>query len=274
MDQKSAEAFRYTFRNMKVASGSFGHVLFPDDQPKVVYKYARTSDALNERDAFAALKGCKHVIPMLEPPVTMIMTQMFLDTTRFTLLRAQADMLKLVMASLLSPQQKDHLYPQLFAALTEMHKRKVAHLDLKMENILIDDVSSAAPRLYVADFGLSFVGVEYDEVFAGRVRGSRAYACPEMMNGLPWNPYAADVFSMGVVVHGLAFGHFPFNAAQSDEPMYLKYQRNQSKGMCPTEALAAQWPSLRAKLQHAPAEVKQMLNDCLSVDPDERRRFY
>lgn len=274
MDQKSAEAYRVFFRGMKVASGMFGYVLFPQHLPKVVYKYTQTANAISEREAFAALKGCAHVIPMLEPPITLIMTQMFLDTTRFTLLRAQSDLLKLVQASLLTPHQKERMYPQLFEALTELHKHKVAHLDLKMENILVVDVSSAAPHLYVADFGLSFVGVEHGEVFCGRVRGSRAYACPEMMEGLPWNPYAADVFSMGVVLHGLAFGHFPFNAAQADDPLYAKYRRNQTKGMRPTEALAAQWTSLRDKLQHASSELKQMLNDCLTVDPHQRRRFY
>lgn len=273
--QEDMAALDAAFCGMKVRAGSFGRVVFPENKPKVVYKYTMTTHAGAEKDAFDALQGCKRVVPLLEPPLTLLMSDKCLDMTRFTLMRAQTDVLAATRCQLLTPRQKEALYPQLFEAVAELHKHRVAHLDLKLENLLLTDASSVVPRLWVTDFGLSFVNVEPDATYAGWVRGSKAYACPEMLSQEePWNPYAADVYSTGVVVYALAFGAFPFHMAHRSNPMFVKYCALQEKQMCPTDALSNLWPQLRVQILGASADVKQRLDECLCKDPAKRRRFF
>lgn len=41
--------------------------------------------------------------------------------------------------------------------------------------------------------------------------GSFAYACPEILLGLPYNPFLSDTWSMGVILYTLVVAHLPFD---------------------------------------------------------------
>lgn len=41
--------------------------------------------------------------------------------------------------------------------------------------------------------------------------GSYAYACPEILLGLPYNPFLSDTWSMGVILYTLMVAHLPFD---------------------------------------------------------------
>ncbi|XP_076069805.1 uncharacterized protein LOC143041684 [Oratosquilla oratoria] len=98
---------------------------------------------------------------------------------------------------------------QLVAAVAFMHKNGFVHLDLKADNVVLDDKEEVVK---VIDFGAS-------------ARTSNAYK-PEMttVQGTPWHmspevldktkhPYAggkADVWSLGCVLYQLSTGHLPY----------------------------------------------------------------
>lgn len=92
-----------------------------------------------------------------------------------------------------------------------MHSKNVAHRDLKLENILISGNISDYHQhisIRVADFGLS--SIEADSVFSRP--GTRYTMAPEMLSSRdPYDPYAADVWALGVIAFCLLNGTYPFS---------------------------------------------------------------
>jgi len=41
--------------------------------------------------------------------------------------------------------------------------------------------------------------------------GSYAYASPEILKGIPYQPNASDIWSIGVVLYAMVFGTLPFD---------------------------------------------------------------
>ena len=101
-------------------------------------------------------------------------------------------------------QMYEYVY-SLLQALEYMHNQKIAHLDIKPSNILID----AYGRVKFADFGLA----QY--VLGNRTNkysGSLAFMAPEIHSQKPYDPFKADVWSFGVTLYYLAFRQLPWLA--------------------------------------------------------------
>ncbi len=89
---------------------------------------------------------------------------------------------------------------QLLEALAFAHKRKIAHLDIKPENmILFPD-----KRLRLADFGLARVA---QRTLAASGSGTVGYLSPDQALGKP--SLRSDVFSAGLILWRLMSGQVP-----------------------------------------------------------------
>ena len=84
------------------------------------------------------------------------------------------------------------------------HDNKVAHGDIKPSNFLIDVYN----RLKVCDFGLSSV-IQHDSL-CKLFGGSLAFIAPEVLLKKPYDPFKADIWSVGVTLFFLATNHFPW----------------------------------------------------------------
>lgn len=137
-------------------------------------------------------------------------------------------------------------------ALADLHRQKVAHLDLKPQNVMM-----AQAKAVLLDFGLSrhaelpdLLGEE-----SSAPMGTAAYIAPEQVLGDRSDP-ASDIFALGCILYQMATGEEPFG-----RPATL--------------------PGLKRRLYHAPrpprairpetpAWLEEIILRCLEVDRSRR----
>jgi len=99
-----------------------------------------------------------------------------------------------------------------------LHDRHVVHRDIKLENLLLNDWGTVK----IIDFGFSTV------VPPGkRLRvfcGTPSYMAPEIVARREYSGFGADIWAMGVLLHALLCGCFPFRGA-NDRDLYRKILR-------------------------------------------------
>ena len=106
----------------------------------------------------------------------------------------------------LAPQRVLSLVRQAALALTRLHAANCVHRDLKPANFLL----RADGSLLLADFGLVLAaGARDPAARPGALFGTPRYVAPEQLQGAPAQP-AADVYSLGVLLHELLCGRPPF----------------------------------------------------------------
>jgi len=92
-----------------------------------------------------------------------------------------------------------YLFSQFIAGLKKIHEANIAHLDLKIDNVLVDIVDVDGmwePRIKIADFGMSQFDLHNVTAKHGLV-----YRAPEILDGLrPYDGEKADVFASAFIL--------------------------------------------------------------------------
>lgn len=105
---------------------------------------------------------------------------------------------------------------QILNALYYCHKCKIAHLDLKPQNIVINQFL----ELKLIDFSIS---LDYSQIKTKKIqlkcKGTKFYMAPEILASEKINASdlnKVDLFSFGVILYKFAFGKYPFNLNPGD----------------------------------------------------------
>lgn len=83
----------------------------------------------------------------------------------------------------------------------------------KRENVKISDFGFAkmVPSSHSVHNSPSLHQRTYFTHLSQTYCGSFAYACPEILLGLPYNPFLSDTWSMGVILYTLLVARLPFD---------------------------------------------------------------
>ncbi|KAI0315414.1 kinase-like domain-containing protein [Amylostereum chailletii] len=127
------------------------------------------------------------------------------------------------------PQKLLRFYTaEIACAINQLHSLGIVHRDIKPTNIFIN----ADGHIRVSEFGLA-CRLEVNPAMrsAGRtpptaagIVGTLGFLAPEVLRGTPYT-YPVDYFSLGVVVHTLAFNKHPWEGTDQEsliEEMYCK----------------------------------------------------
>ena len=138
---------------------------------------------------------------------------------------------KLLKKNYLSESTLCYLTYQILNGLKYCHMNKVAHFDIKPQNIVIDDYLAVK----IIDFSIS---LDYRKLTSKKIklpfRGTSLYMAPEVIvsKTIPVKDLnKVDLFSLGVTLYHLAFGTFPFGLTHEDNKNYDKIYEKIMQGM-------------------------------------------
>lgn len=107
---------------------------------------------------------------------------------------------------------------QCILGLNECHKIHIVHLDIKPENILIDEFN----RIKIADFGLASFVSSREKI---NIKcGSLFYLSPERCNKGFFDPKKADIWSLGMTFYYIKTGKYPFKP-KTEAQLIIAIQR-------------------------------------------------
>ncbi|XP_029909450.1 death-associated protein kinase 2 [Myripristis murdjan] len=107
----------------------------------------------------------------------------------------------------LSEEEATQFIKQILAGVQYLHSKRIAHFDLKPENIMLLDKNVPLPRIKLIDFGLAHkieAGADFKNIF-----GTPEFVAPEIVNYEPLG-LEADMWSIGVITYILLSGASPF----------------------------------------------------------------
>jgi len=149
-------------------------------------------------------------------------------------------------------------FQQIVDGLEACHAAGVAHRDLKPENLLLDENLT----IKLTDFGLSSIHREQDIQHLMETQcGTLSYLAPEVIKGKQYG-YAADIFSLGVVLFVLVTKLMPFEYATGKDWWYNKIR---------TQKYDMFWLAHEKSAEtEFDADFKQLVLSMLSPEPVDR----
>ena len=197
----------------------------------VVAKITRIDDIemkfrfINELTMLSRLNDCKYIVNLEDSFVCNNKGIMIMERMPF-------DLMTLIEENkLTSLADRLRIFQLVCLAIRECHKRGIAHLDIKPENIL---VSEDFAQIKICDFGNSqFVD---DDGMVDSKSGTFLYCCPEYFSGRKFDGKKADIWSLGVLFHVLLTDLWPYDYSNNVELKTAVYSGNVSAHPSITQA--------------------------------------
>lgn len=105
-----------------------------------------------------------------------------------------------------------HYAKQMLQALAYCHENKLSHLNIKPQNILIDQYN----HIKLTDFGAP-QQVDHEKEKKSDKWKSMVFSAPEVLQHKKYSPDKADIWALGVTFYYMAVGTYPFLKHCKDE---------------------------------------------------------
>ena len=134
--------------------------------------------------------------------------------------------------------EKKKMIIDFIEAISYLHEKRIAHCDIKVDNILIDNNNN----IKICDFGLSKnFNKKHNEIHCG----SLAYASPEIRTKGNVDFFKSDIWSVGITLYAI-------------ETKQLPYKNKHDVLNC----------TLNIEMENE--ELKRVIKKCLQINPDMR----
>lgn len=168
---------------------------------KVITKYK--IDAMVDKSKFE--KEIR-IMQQLHHPRIVQLYDLLKDTMNYYIVTEfcpNGDLFQLIIQNKKIPEEKAKvLIYQLIDSISFIHQLNICHRDLKPENILLD----SDWNVKLSDFGLS----KFTDGLTSTSCGSYAYAAPEIISGLDYDPKKSDIWAIGVILYAMLTGQLPW----------------------------------------------------------------
>ena len=150
------------------------------------------------------------------------------------------------------------MFRQILSGLAYLHSNNIIHRDLKLENILINDIEKSYETnedlffLKIIDFGTAKI---FDKnKYPRAIVGSIYYIAPEVL----FKKYGkeCDMWSAGVILYMFIVGSPPFDGKTNREIM--------------DKIKVGKYPKTGKRWNKASNEVKDLINKLLAIEPSKR----
>ena len=146
------------------------------------------------------------------------------------------------------------IFSDLMEGIAYMHENNIAHRDIKLENLLMDETGTVK----IIDFGSALDTVNCkDENEFSVICGTREYMAPEMLKETKYGT-SVDIWSCGVVLYELLNRCTPFDSDvyKKKRKDVIKYMKNNTKDIHYSKRLSP--------------EAIDLLKKCFELDPKKR----
>ena len=206
----------------KLGSGSFGKVFLAQNKytkEKVAMKEIKKAnkDLLSDGE----IKDEIDILKSLDHPDIVRIIESFNTKDSYVLVTEYCEGGELYdqVRNQLSETQIAVIFKQLLSGLAYLHSHNIVHRDLKLENILIQEIEKSKStgedlfNIKIIDFGTARI---FDNKKKPQsIVGSSYYIAPEVLN----QKYGkeCDLWSVGVILYMFIVGHAPFDGCDDEE---------------------------------------------------------
>lgn len=114
------------------------------------------------------------------------------------------------------------LFSQILDAVEYLHEKGIAHLDLKLENIIVHD-----NIIKIIDFGGSVIyKINNKTHLKSGLTGTLQYMPPEILQKKLYKPDKVDIWYCGIILYNIIYNHMPWDKAESKTDTNYKLFKN------------------------------------------------